>query len=249
MKLAELQAYFARAVTTGSGPIAGLDDVFVSRGALSASERLAIYNRGYFYRLLDALGSVFEHTRRALGETEFERLGLAYLSLHPSEHPAVERVGRAFPEFLRTTEPLLADLAALEWARLCALVAPNSARVASAREAAHPDFAQGMLQFSPSLQVLELDPGALRLFAGEPAAPGSGRCGVAVWRPDHIVRHEPLTTVELEALRAARDGAPMNEVCARFDRGSPSNDASIAAGVIGRWFSRAWVESLTFPGP
>ncbi|MEI9949260.1 MAG: DNA-binding domain-containing protein [Pseudomonadota bacterium] len=96
MNLAELQHYFARAATSGSGPLPELDRVFLGSERLSAKDRLAIYNRGYFYRLLDALASVFSQTKRLLGDPQFERLALAYLARHPSEHPAVERVGRSF---------------------------------------------------------------------------------------------------------------------------------------------------------
>src|SRR5450755_1874238 len=91
--LAELQRYFAAVATSTSGPPSDIDDVFQSSARLSASARLAIYNRGYHHRLLDALASVFTRTKRALGDAEFERLGLSYLAQHPSEHPAVERVG------------------------------------------------------------------------------------------------------------------------------------------------------------
>ena len=129
MKLAELQRFFAAAATSRSGEIAGLSEVFLGSESLSPSARLAIYNRGYYYRLLDALASVFRQTKRLMGDAAFERQGLAYLAEHASEHAAVERVGRIFPEFLRArvldSQNFLADVAALEWLRLCALVAPN----------------------------------------------------------------------------------------------------------------------------
>ena len=250
MKLAELQRYFARAATTGSGPIENLERVFLGTESLSASARLAIYNRGYFYRLLEALASVFAETKRALGQAEFERIGLAYLAQHPSDHAAVERVGRSFAGQLRTTPGVpsaLADLAALEWARLCALVAPDPPKLVSAHSVDPVRFPDSQLQFVSALRWLELDSWALHAFAGAngPAADPQSRRGVAVWRIGHAVRHEALEALEFRALQLAASGAKMSEVCALFDTGAPQDDAQRAFRVVAAWFSRQWIESST----
>ena len=230
MKLSELQRYFAAAATTGTGPIAGLEDVFVARGSLSASERLAIYNRGYYYRLLDALASVFGATKQALGDAEFERLGLAYVAQYPSEHPAVERVGRRFAGYVRERFPApnpLGDVADLDWARLCALVAPNPVTVALAHELAPAQFPGARLRFVPALQCL-------------PSA--------AVWRAGNAVRELPLEILEFQALNLATAGATMSEVCALFDTGQVTADTQRAFAVISAWFGREWVESVVSAG-
>ena len=256
MKLAELEDYFARAVTSGSGPLPDLERVFVGNARLSAVERLSIYNRGYFYRLLDALSSVFGQTKRVLGEASFERLGLSYVTLHPSEHPSVERVGRSFPKYLRSigAAAVVVDLAALEWARLCALVAPNPASVASV-DAIEPErFPEARLSFVPSLQRLELDPRALRAFAGDDvsavellAVEAPARCGVAVWRSQHAVRHQSVEPTEWQALESAASGATLSRMCTLFDSGSPSEDVEIAFRMLSAWFARHWLECLVYP--
>ncbi|MES1175856.1 MAG: DNA-binding domain-containing protein [Myxococcales bacterium] len=251
MNLAELQRYFAAAATSGAGPLAGLDLVFESNDHLSASERLAIYNRAFFYRQLDALASVFSATRRALGEPEFERLGLGYLATHPSEHPAVERVGRRFPEYLRqvdvsSSEPIV-DLARLEWVRLCALVAPNPAALAQPNAVDPAMFPSCRVKLVPSLSWLELDSRALSLLAGAAALPGpSERCAVAVWRAGHAVVHERVETLEFRALCAASAGATMAEVCAGFDTGQELADVQRAFGVVSSWYARSWLENVEF---
>src|SRR5262249_51822265 len=157
-----------------------------------ATDRMAIYNRGYFLRLLDALSSVFAQTRRVLGGPEFERLGLAYITQYPSEHPAVERVGRSFSLYLErvAAKTVIVDLAALEWARLCALVAPNPASLANVERIDPQRFPEARVRFAPSLQCLELDPLALAAFAdAEPSAvmleasdSGRARRGVVAFR-------------------------------------------------------------------
>ena len=258
MKLAELQAYFAQAATSSNGPIAGLDRVFSGNARLPAEDRLAIYNRGYFYRLLDALASVFRQTKRVLGDSDFERLGLAYLAQHPSEHPAVERIGRSFSQYLGTvaTPAITVDLAALEWARLCALVAPNPGRLATVQAIEPSQFPQARLRFVPSLQRLELDPRALVAYAGEDpmlekssaAASGIPRCTVAVWRSYHAVVHEPVSPLESRAWAIAASGATLSRVCAIFDDGSEAEDVRRALEVLSSWFARKWLEIVDSTG-
>jgi len=254
MNLAELQRYFAEAATSGSGPVAGLEQVFVGSEGLPAQERLAIYNRCYFHRLLDALASVFAHTRSVLGEPDFQRLGLSYLAHHPSEHPAIERVGRRFAEYLRSAgvSPVIVDLASLEWTRLCALVACKEANIAG-RDAVDPTrFPSAHLRFVPSLHRLELDPRAIELFESKTTVQvelgttqGAAR-GVAVWRQGHTVHHQIMDGVEWRALTCATGGAELSEVCAVFDTGSVSEDVQLAFQVISRWFERQWLESLIY---
>ncbi len=255
MNLAQLQRFFAEAATSGTGPRAGLEAVFVTDAQLSASVRLGIYNRAYYYRLLDALASVFEQVQRNLGLAEFERIGLAYLGQHPSEHPAVERVGRLFPEYLRASNrgDALADLAELEWARLCALVAPNPRAVASRASIDPGTFPHARLHLVPSLHWLELAPAALATFASRAWAEGEGgrpeeRVGVAVWRRQHAVSQQELGALEFQALQLAARGASTSEICAGFDTGNAAEDALRAAQVLAAWFDREWLESLALSG-
>jgi len=255
VKLAELERYFAAVATSTSGPPADLEQVFKPSARLSARELMSIYNRGYHFRLLGALEAVFERTRRALGAAEFQRLGLAYVAEHPSEHPAVERVGRHFAEFLRARRACndaLADLAALEWARLCALVAPDPQRVLSASAVDPLTFPSAPLSFVPSLTVLSLQRAALTLFASNgdlsaalvesvPAHDIPAKCAVAVWRQRHAVKHEVLGELEHEALELARSGAPVSQFCALFAGGTDAEAAERAFGVVSTWFKREWI--------
>ncbi len=258
MTLADLQRYFATAATSTSGPPADVDAIFVSAGRLSASERLGIYNRGYHYRLLDALASGFTHTKRALGDADFERIGLAYLVSHPSEHPAVERVGRLFPEYLRTQGAVpseLADLATLEWARLCALVAANPSALESVHSVDPERFPYSRLRFVSSLSIHSVDGRALALFsqqatpAQQLSTPSSSTAdsavrAVAVWRKQYRVQHAVLGELEAEAWRLATSGASVSHFCELFDSGAPTADAQHAFRVVATWFEHEWIEAI-----
>jgi putative DNA-binding protein len=256
--LAELQHHFATVATSTSGPPADIDAVFVGNARLTARERLGIYNRGYHARLLDALASVFTHTKRALGDADFERIGLAYLASHPSEHPAVERVGRRFPEYLRTLSALpseLADLATLEWARLRALVAANPRALERAHSIDAARFPYSRLHFVASLSIHTVDGRALSLFSGkiaaseQPSTPNSGSSdielrSVAVWRRQHRTEHAVLAPLEATALALALSGASVSHCCELFDSGAPAADAQRAFRVVASWFEREWIEAV-----
>jgi hypothetical protein len=252
MKLAELQRYFASAATSGRGPIPGLDEVFRSSESLSVSARLSIYNRGYYFRLLDALRAVFRQTKRVLGDARFERIALGYLARYPSEHPAVERVGRLFSDHLRSLERLpdhAPALAALEWARLCALVAPNPQALARADSLRTSQFPGARVRFVPALVCLELDARALQAFAGH-AFGSSGQepesSGVAVFRAGHAVSHVALPALEFRALLAATQSETLAQVCALFDTGAEAHDVQRAFRVVSTWFAREWIESIDY---
>ena len=249
MNLAELERYFARVATSTSGPPEDLREVFKDGPKLSARELMRIYNRGYHYRLLDVLASVFERTREALGHAEFERLGLLYLERAPSEHPAVERVGRHFAEVLAEDDsvaPACRDLARLEWARLLALVAPDADEIATASAVDPARFPEQRLHFAPSLCVLELAPAALELFATSAnPTPGATSCGVAVFRRRHAVTHERLAPDELRALTLALAGETVSRACSAFDTGDETRDVPRAFSAISAWLAREWVTRVT----
>jgi hypothetical protein len=256
--LADLQRYFATVATSTSGPPADIDAIFVSSARLSASERLGIYNRGYHHRLLDALASVFTHTKFALGEADFERIGLVYLASHPSEHPAVERVGRLFPEYLRTLDAVpneLADLATLEWARLHALVAANPSALESAHRIDPERFPYSRLRFVSSLSIHQVGGRALSLFSQKatpseqlstPSSSTADRAvrAVAVWRKRYRVQHAVLEELEAEAWQLAASGASVSHFCELFDSGAPTADAQHAFRVVATWFEREWIEAI-----
>jgi hypothetical protein len=90
---------------------------------LTAFERLELYNRQYWYRLLDALAEDFRALREVIGHTRFEALSIAYLNDHPSRSFALRNLGDSLVEWMTAhTERtgrrhrLALDVARLEWA-------------------------------------------------------------------------------------------------------------------------------------
>jgi hypothetical protein len=90
---------------------------------LSSFERLEIYNRQYWYRVLGALAEDFPALRAVIGARAFEALSIAYLTAHPSRSFTLSNLGSkltdwlaANPQFTGRRYRLAMDVARIEWA-------------------------------------------------------------------------------------------------------------------------------------
>lgn len=126
--LTATQRWMLDAITVGKD---AFDDMFpegVISGsvALTASERIAIYRRGYRTRLVDCLRKTHPGLRHLLGDEVFDAFALDYLAAHPSRSYTLGRLGAQWPQHLEATRPdrdaqprerwpdFLVDLAQLE---------------------------------------------------------------------------------------------------------------------------------------
>jgi hypothetical protein len=94
---------------------------------LSSFERLEIYNRQYWFRLLDCLYEDYPGLLAVLGERKFLRLAKAYLARYPSDSFALRDLGSRLETFLREEPQLSAprqalalEMARFEWAQVLA---------------------------------------------------------------------------------------------------------------------------------
>ena len=62
-----------------------VDGIIKPNDRLTSFERLEIYNRVYWFRILSALGEDFPGLRAIIGQKRFDRLLTAYLTDHPSQ--------------------------------------------------------------------------------------------------------------------------------------------------------------------
>ena len=90
---------------------------------LSPFERLEIYNRQYWLRVLGALAEDFPALRAVVGGRRFEELSVAYLTEHPSRSFTLRNLGSklvewliANPKWTGRRQALAVDLARIEWA-------------------------------------------------------------------------------------------------------------------------------------
>jgi hypothetical protein len=128
---------------------------------LSSFERLEIYNRQYWFRLISAVSEDFPTLNALLGPHRFDPLILAYLNENPSTSWTLRDLGAKLSHFLESHPKfagrrfrLAIDVARLEWAYVDAFdrghLTPLTAEEA---QAIGPD---SKLSLQPHLQLLEL---------------------------------------------------------------------------------------------
>ena len=90
---------------------------------LTPFERLEIYNRQYWYRVLSGLAEDFPAVRAVVGATKFDAIAVAYLAEYPSRSFSLRNLGskllewlQAHPQFAGRRNVLAVDLARIEWA-------------------------------------------------------------------------------------------------------------------------------------
>ena len=130
---------------------------------LSSFERLEIYNRQYWFRVLDCLWDDYPGLRAIVGERKFMKLITAYLARYPSNSYTLRDLGNRLERFLREEpqwaaprEELAIDMARFEWAQVVAFDGPS-------KEPINPDDildtppSKLRLALQPYLSLLELD--------------------------------------------------------------------------------------------
>ena len=176
MKLAALQRAVARAVMQPltrsermkrSAPGGGRMSSYAARyikpnDRLTSFERLEIYNRQYWLRVLGALAEDFPGLRAVLGGQWFESTCKAYLTECPSRSFTLRNLGtrletwlRRNPSWMRDRQALALDMVRLEWADVEAFdgQARPSLRSEDLREM---QSSQLRLALQPYVQLLEL---------------------------------------------------------------------------------------------
>jgi hypothetical protein len=139
MNLAELQSRVASALMcplTGSDSMAPrtvggkkmcteVSELIKPNDRLTSLERLEIYSRSYWSRILDGLYDDFPGLAAVLGQRAFHRLARAYLTECPSQSYTMRNLGsrlpawlEAHPNFSGPVLDLAVDMARLEWAHI-----------------------------------------------------------------------------------------------------------------------------------
>ncbi len=92
---------------------------------LTALERLEIYSRSYWFRIVDCLYDDFPGLAAALGPRRFDKLARAYLAARPSQSFTLRNLGegleawvRAHREFAGKHFDLALEMIRLEWAHI-----------------------------------------------------------------------------------------------------------------------------------
>jgi hypothetical protein len=212
--------------------------------------RLGIYADAYRLRLLEVLRTDFPALHTLAGDTEFERIGRAYIEAHPSEHFSVRYFGRQLSAFLagdarfRNT-PVFAEMAAFEWALGLSFDAADSDSVSVEAVGAIPGESwPGMrLRLHPSVQRLDLRWNAPELWnaiheeqAPQPPVAADHPQAWVIWRSGLQSYFRSATVDEAWALDALGEGQCFAELCAGLCEWiDEARVAAHAAQLMRRW--------------
>lgn len=137
------------------------EEIVKPNDRLTSVERLEIYNRVYWFRLLSSLADDFPGLREVIGQEAFDKVLLGYLTEMPSVSYTLRDLGsrlevwlREHPEFISSNERMALDMVRLEWADIEAFDAaeyPILSQVELAGLGEDPVF-----HLQPYLQLLDL---------------------------------------------------------------------------------------------
>ncbi|HET9281092.1 MAG TPA: DNA-binding domain-containing protein [Candidatus Angelobacter sp.] len=140
------------------------DEIMKPNDRLTSVERLEIYNRVYWFRILSSLADDFPGLRAVVGQEKFDKILLAYLTELPSISFTLRDLGsrleawlRQHPEFIAGHEQLALDMVRLEWTDIEAYDA-----------AEWPKLTQEELQALGEDPVFQLQPNLFLLDLGYP---------------------------------------------------------------------------------
>jgi hypothetical protein len=283
MSLAELQRTMAaaimmpltadddmRAQAADGRPMKAVAASFVAPNSkLTAVERLEIYNRQYWYRVLDALAEDFPVLRAVVGSEAFHRLSVAYLTTHPSRSFSLRNLGSKLPEWLvehpgfaGRRQRLALDVVRIEWAFVEAF--DNAQRTPLTLDQIGTLDGGSVLGLQPHLRLLGLDYAAddVVLALHKKQKRGATEAGVkhdegpeppvqlprlrrrptwlAAHRVDNAVYYRRLEREEFLTLNALREGLPLGEALQAGFRDSTKPDV-LRPALVRTWFS-FWAE-------
>lgn len=259
LPLAALQRRFLARVTSRAPRRAGASPTLDDSGAVlggvsSAEQRIAIYQRGYFARLVECLRDDYPAVACALGPADFEALCIEFIDAHPPASPSLNFYGAPFAAFCATRaghgSAFIHELARLEWAVVEAIHADAGTALDPTVLAKLPAAAweRARLLPSPALRVVRATHPVRRYYQavldGQPAAvPELEPSTVAVCRRGPQVRSIDVEATHARLLERLVAGHPLGAALDALT--ADSNDDACAS--LERAFS-AWVACGFFAG-
>ncbi|MFZ0579641.1 MAG: putative DNA-binding domain-containing protein [Candidatus Acidiferrales bacterium] len=176
MKLLSIQRQMARAVMTpltnsermrtlapnGRSMRAVASQIIKPNDRLTSFERLEIYNRQYWFRILSGFAEDFPGLRAVLGGRRFDSLAKAYLTDCPSQSFTLRNLGsrlegwlRKHPRWAGERQNLAVGMARLEWADIEAFDGKREPSL-KPEELAGANPAKLRLRLQPYISLLDL---------------------------------------------------------------------------------------------
>jgi hypothetical protein len=256
----------ARKTSAGTSMAGEAAELIRPNDRLTSLERLEIYSRSYWFRLLDSMRDDFPGVLAILGNAKFGRLITAYLVDCPSRSFTLRDLGSQFERWLRerprmpaSKAQLVLDMVRLEWAHIVAFDGPEVNPIDLNDLATLTPAMRVRLQ--PCVSILDLqypvDELRVQLNASPegstskssfslpekttPLAPrgfSAEPVYVAIHRFELSVYYRRLAPEEFRILTGLRQGRPIATAIRAAFRDSPVQPDEIP-GLLQTWFS-AW---------
>ncbi len=240
------------------------DEIIKPNDRLTSFERLEIYNRQYWFRILSALSEDFPGLRAIIGEKQFDKMAVEYLYECPSCSFTLRNLGsrleswlRLHPQHIAGNEEIALDMVRLEWAEIEAF-----------DEAARPRLSEADLpllgpdprfKLQPHIRLLDLsypvddllirvrreldetdivsNAVAERVHSGQRRRrlPGPEKIFLAVHRADNSVFFKRVDEEAFTILVALHDGKSLSDAVDKVDWSGRNLEE--AMGDVQNWFA------------
>ena len=241
------------------------EEIIKPNDRLTSFERLEIYNRQYWFRVLAALAEDFQGLRLIIGDRSFEKLSIAYLQDCPSQSFTLRNLGsrlaswlHSHSDFIAGVEAIALDMVRLEWAEIEAFDEAQKPKLTEADLAALGPDPQFELQ--PYIRLLQLHypvdemllairsqqrendiasnavgRSSQRRRARKRSLPKAEKICLVVHRAGNSVYFKRLDAEAFGILRALRGGKRLSEAVESIDCNSRSGEQ--AAEHLQAWFA------------
>ncbi len=234
-------------------------DFFKPNARLSSFERLEIYNRQYWFRVLDSFAEDFPGLRAVLGDAAFDRLARLYISQCPSRSYTLGALGSRLVAWLSANPSVIGgsrlalEMAKLEWAHIAAFEAAEYPALATAEGIE----GRTRLKLQPHLRLFQFRyPVDDLLLAVRQAEKDGGlspkrrqrllrdlapnRICLAVHRVDFSVHYKRIDPAAYRLLRGLQRNMPLEDAMeSAFARSTIPAD--LWPSLIKNWFAN-WME-------
>ncbi len=216
---------------------------------LTGGQRLAVYYRSYFARLLECLEGQFKVLRHALGDELFRDFALEYLRAYPSRSYTLGELGAYFAAFLAETRPdrdappaeretwpdFMIDLARLERAAFTLFDAPGH----EGQLPLAPTVADADLRLAPCFALLRFRYPVNAYYqavyhGAAPGLPPAQPSFLAITRVEYQLGMFELTPLQYGFLYTLRQSQLVEEALAQL-AAQPGLDAIQAQALWQSW--------------
>lgn len=253
MGLNQWQQLFKRYLFTGANE-AQLAQAIADPTGIGAVTRMDVYRNAYYIRLQEALAHDFPVLLAVLGDEAFGHQMAHYLQACPSNSPSLRYLGQSLSDWLRKgDEPVLADLAALEWAVLTVFDAADASPLdADDLVTVLPEhWHQLRFELHPALSLLQTQSNAHELWAAHrnqqviPPIQSATPYSLAIWRGQNGPTLHIMSEQAFGSLNGLGDDCTFGDICVRLAQQGPAEEVpAIAAQLLMEFFSNGWITAI-----